>query len=249
VKLTLGIVLALAMFSIAVAASTTTIDDIIYLTEEYPPMNMEGENGVATGVSVDVLMEIIKRLGGSKTADYILIVPWVRGYNEVLTTPNSCLFSMTVTEERLPLFKWVGPVFINTDDAIALKKRGLKVSSPKGLVNLKAGVIRGDTGEVLAEDIGINHIERAPSNDINIKKLNEGIIDIWIYSKSSAMLLIEEMGFDPNDYESIWNLDTSELSFAFHKNVDDELIKRIQRTLDDIKADGTYNAIMEKYGM
>ena len=63
------------------------------------------------------------------------------------------------------------------------------------------------------------------------------------------MLLIEEMGFDPNDYESIWNLDTSELSFAFHKNVDDELIKRIQRTLDDIKADGTYNAIMEKYGM
>lgn len=116
-------------------------------------------------------------------------------------------------------------------------------------MNLKAGVIRGDIGETLAEDIGIKHIERVPSNDQNIHKLNEGTIDIWVYSKSSAMLLIEEMGLDPNDYESILNLSTSKLSFAFHKDVDDELIERMQRTLDDIKADGTYNAILKKYGM
>jgi len=248
-KLALKIVFALALFSIAFAASATTIDDIIFLTEEYPPMNMEGEDGVATGVSVDVLMEIIKRMGGSKPASFIMIVPWVRGYNEVLTTPNACLFSMTVTDERLPLFKWVGPVFINTVDAIALKKRGLKVSSSKQLINLKAGVIRGDIGEVCAEEIGIKHIEEVPSNDQNIQKLNEGTIDIWIYSKSGAMLLIEEMGLDPNDYESILNLSTSKLSFAFNKDIDDELIERMQRTLNGIKSDGTYNAIMKKYGM
>ena len=90
---------------------------------------------------------------------------------------------------------------------------------------------------------------KVPSNDQNIQKLNEGTIDIWIYSKSGAMLLIEEMGLDPNDYESILNLSTSKLSFAFNKDIDDELIERMQRTLNGIKSDGTYNAIMKKYGM
>ena len=88
-----------------------------------------------------------------------------------------------------------------------------------------------------------------PSNDQNIKKLNEDRIDVWIYSIGSAKTLLEEMGFNPDDYESVWNLSKSEVSFAFHKDVDDELIAAMQKTLDEIKADGTYDEIMKKYGL
>ena len=57
------------------------------------------------------------------------------------------------------------------------------------------------------------------------------------------------MGFNPDDYESIWNLSRSDVSFAFHKDVDDELIQAMQKTLDEMKADGTHAEILKKYGL
>ncbi|MFA7621682.1 MAG: transporter substrate-binding domain-containing protein [Aminobacteriaceae bacterium] len=248
-KLIMKAVLVAVFCLAATGAWALTVDDITYMTEDYPPMNMTGEDGVPTGLAVDVLAEIFTRMGSSKTAKDIQVLPWARSYNEVQNTPNTCLFSMTVTEERLPLFKWVGPVFVLSFDAVALKSKGIKVSSVEELANLKAGVIRDDQGDTLAKEAGIKEIERVPSNDQNIKKLNEGRIDVWIYSFGSARTLLEEMGFNPDDYESAWNLSKSDVSFAFHKDVDDELIAEMQKTLDEIKADGTYDEIMKKYGL
>ena len=147
------------------------------------------------------------------------------------------------------MFKWVGPVHVLSFDAVALKSKGLKAASAADLVDLRAGVIRDDQGDNLAKEAGIKNIDRVPSNDQNIKKLNEGRIDIWIYSISSALTLVGEMGFNPDDYESIWNLSRSDVSFAFHKDVDDELIQAMQKTLDEMKADGTHAEILKKYGL
>lgn len=248
-KLSVKVLLAATLCLFATGAWALTVDDITYMTEDYPPLNMTGEDGTPTGLAVDVLVEIIHRMGGTKTAKDIQVLPWARSYNEVQKTPNTCLFSMTVTEERLPMFKWVGPVHVLSFDAVALKSKGLKAASAADLVDLRAGVIRDDQGDNLAKEAGIKNIDRVPSNDQNIKKLNEGRIDIWIYSISSALTLVGEMGFNPDDYESIWNLSRSDVSFAFHKDVDDELIQAMQKTLDEMKADGTHAEILKKYGL
>lgn len=232
----------------ATGAWALTVDDITYMTEDYPPLNMTGEDGTPTGLAVDILAEIISRMGGSKTAKDFQVMPWARSYNEVQNTPNTCLFSTTVTEERLPMFKWVGPLHVLSFDAVALKSKGLKADSVEDLVDLKTGVIRDDQGDSLAKEAGIKEIDRVPSNDQNIKKLNEGRIDIWIYSIGSARTLVEEMGLNPDDYESIWNLSRSDVSYAFHKDVDDELLEAMQKALDEMKADGTHAEILKKYG-
>jgi polar amino acid transport system substrate-binding protein len=57
------------------------------------------------------------------------------------------------------------------------------------------------------------------------------------------------MGMNPDDYESVWRLSESGLYFAFHKDVDDALIASMQKVLDEMKADGTYEAIMKKYNV
>jgi len=219
------------------------------MTEDYPPFNMAGADGVATGAAVDTLTTIFERMGAAKTAKDIQVLPWARGYREVQSTPNTCLFLMTLTDERKPLFKWVGPVVVNTFDAIALKSKGMKIASAEELVNLKAGVIRDDVGDALAQKAGIKQIERVPSNDQNIKKLTEGRIDIWVFEESVAKWQIQSLGFNADDYESVWTLSESDLYYAFHKDTDDALIASIQKTLDDMKADGSYEAVMKKYNM
>ncbi len=245
----LKVVLVLIFCVFSASAWALTVDDISYMTEEYPPFNMSGADGVATGAAVDTLTAIFERMGSSKTAKDIQVLPWARGYREVQNTPNTCLFLMTLTDERKPMFKWVGPVVVNTFDAIALKSKGLKIASAEELVGLKAGVIRDDVGDALAQKAGIKQIERVPSNDQNIKKLNEGRIDIWVFGESSAKIQLKEMGMNPDDYESVWRLSESGLYFAFHKDVDDALIASMQKVLDEMKADGTYEAIMKKYNV
>ena len=245
----LKVVLVLIFCVFSASAWAQTVDDISYMTEEYPPFNMSGADGVATGAAVDTLTAIFERMDSSKTAKDIQVLPWARGYREIQNTPNTCLFLMTLTDERKPMFKWVGPVLVNTFDAIALKSKGLKIASADELVGLKAGVIRDDVGDTLAQKAGIKQIERVPSNDQNIKKLNEGRIDIWIFGESSAKLQVKEMGLNPDDYESVWRMSESGLYYAFHKDVDDALIESMQKILDEMKADGTYEAIMKKYNV
>ena len=50
------------------------VDDIRFMTEEYPPFNMKGDDGVATGIAVDVLAEMFKRVGSSKTAKDVVFL-------------------------------------------------------------------------------------------------------------------------------------------------------------------------------
>ncbi len=242
-------VLVLVFFLFSASAWALTVDDITYMTEDYPPFNMAGTDGVATGAAVDVMTGIFERMGSSKTAKDIQVLPWARGYREVQNTPNTCLFLMTLTDERKPMFKWVGPVAPTKVSVLALKSKGLKITSASDLADLKAGVVRDDIGDTLAQKAGVKHIERVPSNDQNVKKMNEGRIDIWVFEESVAKWQIEKFGFNVDDYESVWVLSESDLYYAFHKDVDDALIEAMQKVLDAMKADGSYEAIMKKYNV
>ena len=82
------------------------INDIEWMTEEYPPYNFGDEKGVNQGIAVEYLKAMFK--GSDKD---IQLLPWARGYKLVQTKGKyNCLFSMTRTEERESLFKWFGPI-------------------------------------------------------------------------------------------------------------------------------------------
>ncbi|MCF4114872.1 MULTISPECIES: substrate-binding periplasmic protein [Dethiosulfovibrio] len=223
------------------------VDDIRFMTEELPPYNMKGDDGVATGIAVDVLAEMFKRVGSSRTAKDVEVLPWARGYKEVQSTPNTCLFSMTYTDERKPMFKWVGPLAASRTAVVALKSKGIKVGSEADLADLSAGVIKEDIGDILARKAGMTKVQIAANNLQNVKKLNSGRIDVWVYEESVAQWQLKDMGFDPADYETVFALSQSHLYYAFHKDTDQALIDQLQKVLDEMKADGSYQAILDKY--
>ncbi len=242
--------LGLSILLVCLAAGSVLamgVDDIRFMTEELPPYNMKGKDGVASGIAVDVLAEIFNRVGSSKTAKDVEILPWARGYNEVQSTPNTCLFSMTYTEERKPMYKWVGPMSASRTAVIALKTKSVKVGSEADLVGLSAGVVKDDVGDSLAQKVGIAKIEAIADNILNIKKLSSERIDVLVYEESVANWQIKDMGLNPGDYETVYVLSESHLYYAFHKDTDQALIDQLQKVLDDMKADGTYQAIVDKY--
>ncbi len=54
-------------------------------------------------------------------------------------------------------------------------------------------------------------------------------------------------GLNQDDFETIYTVDSSDVSFAFHRDTPDWVIQRFQRALDDIKAEGLYDRVFEKY--
>ena len=62
-------------------------EKIDWITEEYPPLNYT-ENGVVTGVFVDVLAAMWNKLGIKGAASNIKVLPWARSYKLVQKVPG-----------------------------------------------------------------------------------------------------------------------------------------------------------------
>lgn len=247
------LVLAVCLISFS-AGFAQTVDDLILMTEDYPPNNFE-ENGKVTGISVDLMELMLKKLNSKRTRDDIRILPWANAYNKTLTKKNTVLFGTSRTPERENLFKWAGPFIPVKNVLIARKESGIKIRSADELKNYRIGAIRDDIGEQLLIQAGVDKkaVERVSKARILIKMLNSGRIDMWSYCENVAKWLFHKNGFQPDDYETVWVLAEVYDYYAFHKDMPDALVQQFQNALDEIKKkpeDGgksEYEKILDNY--
>jgi len=79
-----------------------------FVTEEVAPVNMAGPGkGEIQGIATEV---IEKALAESRTPYDVSLFSWARAYDLALNGRNSCVYATSRTEEREPLFKWIGPI-------------------------------------------------------------------------------------------------------------------------------------------
>jgi ABC-type amino acid transport substrate-binding protein len=222
------------------------IDNINFMTENYPPYNMYIDNKLQ-GIAVDLLVEIFNVMNSSQRRDDIALLPWVRGYMYAQIKPNSCLFSTTRTAARETLFKWAGPIAPTRISVFALKSRHLKIKSRNDLIRYNTGVIRDDIGDQLAEDIGIKEIHRVSNINSNIGMLLKKRIDVWIYEETVAKWHIKTFGYDSGDFEVVYVLSEGDLYYAFQKNTPSIIINQFQSALDQLISNGTYQKVLDRY--
>ncbi|WP_027360903.1 substrate-binding periplasmic protein [Desulforegula conservatrix] len=228
--------------------SSPDFQKIRWMTEEYAPYNYT-ERGILKGISVDILNEIWKRSGiGPKKPD-IEVLPWARGYMYLKNEKNSCLFSMGITEERKKHFIFSNPILSNNNVIIAKKSKKYKIDSINELKNIIIGTVREDAGEQFLVSAGcqMDKLERSSSAETLVRKLAMGRMDAISYGEDTAAYNMKLYGIDPNQYEVIYLINKSETAFGFNKDTEPEIIARFNKTIDDLKKDGTIERIREKY--
>ena len=225
-----------------------TVDDLVFVTENYAPLNFE-EEGKLRGISVEALIEMFKLVKAEQTIEDIQLWPWARGYQTVLSEKNAVLFSMARTEAREKLFKWVGPIVPSHVVIIAKKSRGIKIESIGDIRRYRTGVVRDDIGEQLLLQMGIEkeHLQQTNSGLSTAKMLHRDRLDLWAYERDVAFWNIQSAGADPSVYEVVYSLKKSAYYFAFHKETDEMVISALQTALDALKTDGRMKKIVEKY--
>lgn len=231
-----------------VSSFAQSIDEFTLMSEQYPPFNMV-ENNKPVGISVDLMEVILKKLDSKLTKKDIQFLPWARSYNIIQRKSNTMLFVMARTKQRENLFKWVGPIGSSVVALIARKDQNIKINSVADLKKYKIGSVKDDVAELALKEIGVTHMDSiSGTNSIekSVKKLDRGRIDLFSYMYELKSWDIK--GFNPDNYENVYTLKRNDFYYAFHKDTDDALIEKIQKIVDDLKADGTLEEINKEYG-
>ncbi len=241
--------IALALASVPVTAQS--IDDLVFVTEDYPPFNFD-RDGRRQGIAVDMLEEMLKLAGSKKTRADIKVWPWARGYETALKEKNTVLFSTARTEAREHLFKWVGPIMPSRIVLVAKKVRGIQLKSIEDLNRspYKIGVVREDIGGQLLANAGVvkERTVQANSGVSVAKMLHADRVDMWAYGALVIMWNLKELGYPTDAYEEVFTLtESQQYYYAVNKDTDDKLVERLQAALEQVKAKGRFNAIIARY--
>ena len=236
------------LFLASTPVMAQTLPTFKIMTEDWTPYQFQ-DGTELRGISVDLMVEMLKRAGSSQVRSDIEMLPWARAYRWLRQQENTILFSTTRTPEREKLFRWVGPLFQNTTYLIAARKQNIKISSPEELQKYRFGTIIDDASEMFLSRLGISadHFERNRNTRSNLRMLDAGRIDFIVSGWEAFVSDARIEGLDKKKFEIIYTADSSDVSIAFHRNTADWIIERFQQALDNIRDEGMYDRIVKRY--
>ena len=205
---------------------------------EFPPYEYrEGDNVV--GIDVEIGEAIAKSMGMElKVEDMAfdsIIVAVDAGKADV------GLAGLTVTEDRLMNVNFSDPY--TTATQVVIVKEDSPITSPNDLEGKKVGVQLGTTGDQYAGDIKDATVERYNKGFEAVQAMTQGKIDAVIIDREPAKVFVEQN-------EGIKMLDEAyteeEYAIAIKKDNED-LLKKVNTALEDLKSSGELQKILDKY--
>jgi polar amino acid transport system substrate-binding protein len=213
--------------------------------EDDNPLQFYDHAGNLTGLTVELVREIQKRVGNR---DAIQVVPWARGLDKLNNNPNVLLFSMARTPERDTLYQWIGPITAITYSLYVKAESLIKIESLEDAKKMKLiGVYRDDIRDQTLTRLGFGNLDRASSNVSSFKKLMMGRVSAYADSKMGVENLARAAGFQVSDVKPAFELFKSQLYIAASKNTDPAIVVKWNTALEAMKSDKTFSILQRKY--
>jgi|Deesub1362B_J571_1020462.scaffolds.fasta_scaffold00072_88 polar amino acid transport system substrate-binding protein len=212
----------------------------------YPPFESINEvTNEFEGFDVDLMKEVAKRIGLEVK---FVNVAWEGIIPGLVAHKYDVIASaMTITEERKKQIDFSDPYF-EAWQVIVVRKDDDRISKAEDLAGKIVGVQIGTTGQFVAEDLvkeGINfEIKTYDTTPDALLDLKNGNIDACIIDNGVAEKALKN---NPDTYKIVGGkLSYEEYGIAVAKD-NPELLKAINQALKEIKEDGTYDKIYQKW--
>jgi polar amino acid transport system substrate-binding protein len=210
-------------------------------TEASAPYSMQDGDRV-TGIGTDMVREVLDRSG---IAYRIEVLPWKRAYTEALERSDGCVYSTTRTPEREPLFKWIGPIGEADWVLMARADRKLNLQTLDDARPYRIGTYNGDARDVYLRERGF-HVDPAPNDLTNPRKLMLGRIDLWAASTRRSGATLERLGY-AGKIVPVLVFNRIHIYLACNRAVPDELVTRMNGAVEAMERDGSARAILRRY--
>ena len=236
--------------SFALASATAQAADLrVGVEGAYPPFSWKEADGTLKGFDIDFANEICKRLN----RDCVLIEQEWDGMIPALLAKkfDTIIASMSITEERKKKIDFTDKYY-NTPPALVAKADSGLEGTAAGLAGKRLGVQRATTHQCTAEKMfpDAELVLYATQEEV-FQDLASGRLDAQLSDslQASEGFLSQDMGAgfaylgDMIDDEECQGVGAG---FAVRKE-DTELRDAMSQIILDMRADGTYKAINDKY--
>jgi polar amino acid transport system substrate-binding protein/arginine/ornithine transport system substrate-binding protein len=241
----------LAVAGLLALAATSVHADALRVGVEgaYPPFSWKEADGTLKGFDIDFAHEVCKRLG----QDCVLVEQEWDGMIPALLAKkfDTIIASMSITEERKKKVDFTVKYYNTPAKLVAKKNPGFE-GTAAGLNGKRLGVQRATTHQCSAEKLspGAELVLYATQDEV-WQDLASGRLDAQLSDSLQAYegFLVLDVG---QDFDFLGDaLDDVECQgvgagFAVRKE-DSALRDALSKAIQDIRADGTYKAINDKY--
>jgi polar amino acid transport system substrate-binding protein len=232
-------ILSITLLLILSAAPTARAGDFIAMGAPYPPYCVS--NGLSVkGMAVSTLTTIMKMCGTPINDHEIKLMPWAYAYENAARQPQRILLNAQRNRQTEHLYKWVGPVTTARIVLIGRKRDEFFIPTREQLRGYRIATVRWSRPEKTLLTGGMNEerLLRSPSHVQALRRLDSGEADLFASTELGVKCQLKGMGLSPDDFTVYFTFDEEPLYFAFSRDTDDQLIHRLNRALQEIKATG-----------
>ncbi len=218
---------------------------VVGLDDNFPPMGFKDEKNELVGFDIDLAKEAAKRIGREVTFKPI---DWSAKEAELSGKRVDVLWNgLTITEERKANILFTKPYLENRQIVVVTEKSDIKAKAD--LAGKVVGVQDGSSAvEAVQKD------EAAAKSIKELKKFGDNVTALMDLSagRLDALVVDEVVGRyytskKPGEYRVLdENFGTEDYGIGTRKD-DAELMAKIEKAMDDMKADGSAATISTKW--
>ena len=226
----------------AAAAELTTVEAgklTMATNATFPPYEMTTDAGTIEGIDVDTAQAIAEKLGLELQIDDMdfdaALLSVQQGKADI------AMAGITVTDERMAVMSFSDSYATGIQSVIV--PEGSDIASVDDLAGKKIGTQRGTTGYIYcSDDFGDENVVAYDDGLTAVQALNNGQVDAVVIDNAPAK---EFVAANPG----LVILDTSyaEEDYAIGMAKGSALEDAINAALEELKADGTLQSIVDKY--
>ena len=240
--LTLLLVVGLVLLGCSSQKSANTL--VVGTAADFAPLEFIDENGNFAGFDIDLMNAIAEKIGYKvkwENADFAGLVASLQTgkYDAVIS-------GMTITASRQEEVDFSRPYF-RSDQAVVVQESNTSILSRQDLADKRIGVQLGTTGELLARqlvsDKGSVYTYDSPDQaflDLNTGRLDAVVNDLPV----SGYFLVRNQNLP---LKIAFTIETEEYYGVAMKKGNTELAEKINNALVELKQEGKYAQIYQKW--
>lgn len=240
-KKIIALLLAVAMlFCFAGCGSKEDKTLVMGTNAAFPPYEYVDDEGTIVGIDAEIAAAIAEKLGMEleiKDMEFdSLITACAGGSVDVV------LAGMTVTDERKESVNFSDSYA--TGIQVIIVKEGSAIASADDLEGKTIGVQSGTTGDIYCtDDYGQDNVKQYANGALAVEALKNDQVDCVIIDNEPAKAFVAaNEGLKILDTEYV----TEDYAIAVAKE-NEELLDNINKAMEELKADGTIDKIVNKY--
>ena len=206
----------------------------------FPPYEMTTDSGDIEGIDVDTAKAIAEKLGLELQIDDMdfdaALLSVQQGKADIV------MAGVTVTDERKAVMDFSDSYATGIQSIIV--PEGSDITSPDDLAGKKIGTQRGTTGYIYcSDDFGDENVVAYDDGLTAVQALNNGQVDAVVIDNAPAQEFVAA-----NPGLKVLETSYAEEDYAIGMNKDNTaLVEAVNAALEELKADGTLQSIVDKY--